>query len=476
MSQNVPLDSEMSSALPQVRDRLAQYCGVYLDDVRFPMLHATIERAAAQVDQSVSVYIRMLATDAAQLQQLAEQVLNHETTFFRNRAHMEALRTVVIPEWDRLLPAGAPLRIWSAGCATGEEAFSLAITALEALGDPPTRPVRIWATDLSAAALEQARMAVYGGRSIAGIDPDRLQRYFVPHAAGMTPRPHVRAMVEFAQLNLVEPLPEPAYDQHVIFCENVTIYFQVDTCRALMGRFYAALPEGGALFLGFSETLWQIFEHFQWRQVAGTYLYQKARAAEATPGSSDTPPAASPNPVRAGTPEARPVLLLDDAELVRHMQVLLDAGDYDAILDLAARSAPVNIYAPRVTAMVARARANRGELDLAVAEARRALELDPLAADAYVLLGLIYSRQGRPHEAIRQLERARYVQDSSPLIAFYLGECYRQAGRIRAARHEYDRVLQQLALLPADQLLDGVAIGWISDTCRRCLAQLQSVD
>ena len=115
-----------------------------------------------------------------ELRLLAELVLNHETIFFRNGPHLRALREVLLPEIHRRKPAGAPIRIWSAGCATGEEPYSLAITALETLGQPLARPVEIWATDLSEPALRKARAGFYRGRALQNLPADLLARYFTP--------------------------------------------------------------------------------------------------------------------------------------------------------------------------------------------------------------------------------------------------------------------------------------------------------
>ncbi|MBO9349455.1 MAG: protein-glutamate O-methyltransferase, partial [Chloroflexus sp.] len=146
------LSSEM---LIPLRDVLAHYCGVVLDDARLLTLRSAVERRAAACGRSPARYLAdvVFATDRAELQQLAELLLNHETIFFRNRPHMDALRKTILPALHAKLPAGAPIKIWSAGCATGEEPYSIAITVLEALGEPLPRPVTILATDLSTAAL-----------------------------------------------------------------------------------------------------------------------------------------------------------------------------------------------------------------------------------------------------------------------------------------------------------------------------------
>lgn len=457
-----------------LRDMLAAYCGVYLDDTRSAALEAAAERRARALGLSLAAYAAALDRDRSELQRLAELLLNHETQFFRNRPHMQALREAVLPELHRRLPPGAPLRLWSAGCATGEEPYSLAIAALEALGERPGRPVEIWATDLSAAALERARAGVYKGRSLANLTPAQRERYFVPRGAQLAVADSVRAMVRFQQLNLLEPFPPAAWGMHVIFCQNVTIYFQVSTCRALMERFYQVLEPGGSLFLGFSETLWNIFDRFRWREVSGAFVYYKEAAPAPGRAPGTAPLAQAARPTR---PLARPSLGQPHrapSEVVARGRALLDAGQADRALELFATAPLTGAHAPAILALSARAHADRGELDLAVAEARRALELDPLTTEAHLLLGLVYARQGRHAAAISQLERARYLDGASPVISFHLAESYRQAGRAADALREYRNTLSKLAAVPPDELIEGVAAGWLGETCRRYVSILET--
>jgi len=456
-----------------LRDLVADYCGVYLDDTRIATLETAARRRAEFLRQPLAIYVASLRArrDPGELQQLVELLLNHETQFFRNRPHMHALGSEVLPALHQRLPPGLPLRIWSAGCSTGEEPYSIAITALETLGDPPPRPIEIWATDLSEPALAKARAGVYRGRTLANLSAQQQTRFFERRGDALAIGAAARQLVRFEQLNLLDPFPPQARGVHVIFCQNVTIYFQVRTCRALMERFYRALDEGGMLFLGFSETLWNIFNRFRWREVAGTYVYvketerQEPRQTPALRGRT-----AGPRPA-ARRAAARPAPAAG-AEIVARGRALLATGNTQSALELLAEAPLADQHAPQILALAARAHADRGDLDLAAAEAHRALELNPLTTEAHVLIGLIYARQGQHTAAIDQLERARYLDSGSPLIAFHLAESYRQVGRLESALREYRSALRHLAALPPDHLIDGVASGWLRETCRHYEALL----
>ena len=122
---------------------------------------------------------------------------------------------------------------------------------------------------------------------------------------------------------------------------------------------------------------------------------------------------------------------------------------------------------PEALTLIARVHADRGDLDLASAEVQRAIEIDALHHDAYLLLGRIASRQGQWAMAIQQLERARYLSSDAPIISFHLAEAYRQAGRAEKAVLEYRNAWQKLQKYPPGELLDGVAVGWLAETCQR---------
>lgn len=465
----------------EMRDLIADYCGVFYDDARSSMVETALQQRAKALGIAAETYAELVRADTAELQRLAELVLNHETQFYRNRAQMATLERVILPELHRRLPAQAPLRLWSAGCATGEEAYSLAIAVYEALGDPLPRPVEVWATDLSSTALERARLGVYKARSCAHLSSAQRGRYFEAVGDALTPTAKLRQLVQFQQFNLLAPFPPQAAGVHLVSCQNVTIYFRLATCRALMERYYEVLADGGYLLLGFSETLWTIFERFRWREESGVYVYYKESQStgQSEAPLSQTPPTAHKEAEKraAARPAAHKKSLTTSAstqaEIVERGRALLEAGRAEAALELVARAPLVGSDAPRLLALAARAHADRGELDLAAAEARRVLELNPLATEAHLLIGIIQVRQGRPEVAVHSLERARCLDGASPVIAFHLAECYRYLGRTASALREYRNARIYLATHPPDQPIEGVAPGWLSETCRHYETMLE---
>jgi chemotaxis protein methyltransferase CheR len=384
----------------------------------------------------------------SELQLLVELVLNHETSFFRNRPHMRMLDELLLSELHAAKPHGTPIRIWSAGCATGEEPYSIAMVAREWMRRVPGRAIEIIGTDLSADALRKAREGVYRGRTLQNLPSEMLAQYFEPQAESYVVNESLRALIQFYQLNLLEPFPAWTQRMDAIFCQNVTIYFSPTVRRALIEQFHSCLPLNGLLFLGFSETLWNVFDGFQSRELNGSFVYYKRTYTAPV----DLPPTKQRK--RAPMNQIRQPV----APQVASRQLLR-----------AAQPKPVD------TTMLlenARAFADRGDLELAIAEAVQVLKMDSLNDQAYLLLGVIYIRQGRWQLAIQQLDRARYLRPEAPLISFHLANAYAELGMIEHAQREYRGTLWKLRDHAPDTLLDGVAVAWVGETCRRQLDRL----
>jgi chemotaxis protein methyltransferase CheR len=483
-----------------IRDMLASYSGVYLDGARQRVLTAGLVERLSATGLDIDAYIDVIKQpkEWPEIHKLAELVLNHETIFFRNQSHFRALRNVILPKLHRHKEPGEPLRLWSAGCSTGEEPYSLAMTVFETFGLRPPRPFEIWATDLSERALAHAQEGCYRGRTLANVSPDVRANYFKPCNEYWQVNEVVRERVTFEKVNLLEQLPDKARGVDIIFCQNVTIYFQVATCRQLMEQFYTVLSDGGWLFLGFSETLWNIFDRFHSQKIADSFVYYKESynshttqsgqqthsapaldSARANQGAQNTNIGTTEKSIftfnrrQSGGEAEQPVDRSAAAlEVIQRGRKLLDAGQAAEALAILCQVPLEGQYAPQLLALSAHAHANRGDLDLAVAEARRSLELDSLTTEAYLLLGIIYAQQGQFQQATQQLERARYLESDSALISFHLAETYRQLKHSTAALREYQNTLRKLTAHPPDELINGVASAWLSETCQRYIKAL----
>ncbi|HEY3707478.1 MAG TPA: CheR family methyltransferase [Terracidiphilus sp.] len=202
----------------------------------------------------MSEYQKLLHMRIDELRQLQEDVLINVTHFFRDPGFWESLRTNVLPALLRDRPPETPIRAWCAGCSTGEEAYSLAITVLEYLSQHGVdTPVQIFGTDASDESIETARIALYPDTIAGEVSPERLRRYFVKIDRGYQVSKRVRDTCIFARQNLCADPPFSHID--ILSCRNVMIYFNQVLQRQVMLTFHYALDPGGYMLLGLSENL-----------------------------------------------------------------------------------------------------------------------------------------------------------------------------------------------------------------------------
>jgi two-component system CheB/CheR fusion protein len=210
---------------------------------------------------SLADYIARLQSDRAELDALYEDLLIGVTGFFRDEDAFRRLETEVIPELVTNAPSGGTLRVWVAACATGEEAYSLAMLFSEAIarrGDPLT--VKIFATDVHAASLEVAASGIYPEDRAVTVGPRRLERFFSRVDAGFKVSADLRQMIVFAPHNLIRDAPFTKLD--LVSCRNLLIYFQPAIQRKVMALFHFALKIGGVLVLGPSESPGDVADEF----------------------------------------------------------------------------------------------------------------------------------------------------------------------------------------------------------------------
>ncbi|MCE9670347.1 tetratricopeptide repeat protein [Myxococcus stipitatus] len=211
-----------------------------------------------------------------ELRALLPLVTVGHTEFFRDAKQFRALEQSVLP--DLLARARREMRkvsVWSAGCATGEEPYSVAMVLAE-LGALAVE-VDLWATDLNLAAVEAARQGRFNARRSAGIQPERLARFFRPVEDGHEALPTLREYIRFDGQNLAVPVFDKVAlsSLDLILCRNVIIYFDLPTIRGLMDRFLSVLRPGGLLFLGYSESLFKVFDRFEMIEVDGAFVYRR---------------------------------------------------------------------------------------------------------------------------------------------------------------------------------------------------------
>jgi chemotaxis protein methyltransferase CheR len=382
---------------------IEQEAGLAFPDHRRGEIEESIHKAAfASGAADLAEFVRRIEADPRLREDLAAKVTIGETYFMRDLEQFEVLRDVVLPE---LIAAhGADLRIWSAGCSTGEEPYSLAIVLAE-MGARLNWPIT--ATDINRAVLERAARATYGEWSFRGVDPALRARYFTPEGKRFRVRDELRQHVRFDWLNLATPdypsLWSGIAGMHLIVCRNVLIYFTPRAIGSVAGRLHASLANDGWLMLGASDP--PLAEHapLESRDVRGRLLYRRG-SEFAGPSARSTvraAPASESTPERRRTARVRPPRA--DAELqpndVMKIRALADAGLHGEAADLAAAAsarAPLDAELQYLSAAIC---LERGQNEQAAAIARRALYLDPRLSVAAILLGNALRRSGQLRSA-----------------------------------------------------------------------------
>lgn len=282
------------------RAAVAQRLGLCFDDSRTELLARVLsQRLSARRPVSLDAYLRELET-GEEGREVASLLTVNETYFHRGTEQFAVLR-----EWFRRgARRGRPLRLLSAGCASGEEPYTMAMVAREVLGDAAAQAVHILALDVSPACLARARAGRYSAWSLRETNEGDRARWFRPVGRDFQVLPEVAQMVQFEERNLVGDGDYAALPGglDVVFCRNVMMYFSPTTTRALVARFAAALRPGGQLFLGHAETLRGVSDAFHLRHEGGAFYYERRGAYPARPASTPAAPLASPSPATPATP------------------------------------------------------------------------------------------------------------------------------------------------------------------------------
>jgi chemotaxis protein methyltransferase CheR len=269
-----------------LRALMYEQSGIHLKDAKRELLKGRLAKRLRHYGYgSFAQYYDHLKNQDAQgieLQEMINAVTTHKTAFFRESHHFDCLRErFLIPARQAAAEGRRPsIRIWSAGCSSGEEPYSIAITVATNLDRINTWDVKILGSDIDTDVLEKARTAIYPRESVNDLPLDLLRRNFLSgrgeHAGFVQLKPEIRNLVKFGRVNLLEePWPfRGKFD--VIFCRNVMIYFDRDVQRYVLEKFAKYLKPGGLFFAGHSENLFWIGDSFQ--PIGGTvYLVGGAR-------------------------------------------------------------------------------------------------------------------------------------------------------------------------------------------------------
>ena len=431
----------------------------------------------------------------SQIEILASHLTVGETYFFRDKKSFDILADQIFSDLIRSRRnAEKHLRIWSAGCATGEEPYSIAILLSKMLPDLTDWNITILATDINPRFLRKASEGIYSEWSFRDTPPWVKERYFKKVKQGsLELLPSIRKLVKFSYLNLMEDtypsLTNNTNAMDVIFCRNVLMYFDQERQRKVIQNLSRCLVDGGWLFVSPSETSHILFSEFRTVRFDGVTCYSKesgkTRAAESCMGQSITfhpaieKAAYAVQPPFEYIPGPGPeitvpleICIQKPEQEVNPYEAALELykqGCYGEAVDTVRCMIAKNKTDLKAIALLARAYANQGKLSEAMEWSEKAIAEDKMNPGSYYLLAVIQQERGHAEEAVQSLRRALYLDRNFVLAHFTLGNLARQQGKLKEAKKHFENALSLLKTYRQEDVLpesDGITAGRMMEIIR----------
>lgn len=489
------------------RELIQERTGLRIGENRREVFARALRESAKQSDCKDLGHFRVIlqaaSTDSAPWDDLIKRLTIGETHFFRHPEQIEALRRHILPDLVARRWTERTLRLWSAGCATGEEPYTLAILLRRLLPDIGRWKVQLLATDINRQALANAAAGRFRDWSFRETNPESCADLFTRTGKGYLLDDAVRRMVSFSYLNLADgPYPSSANQTShldLILFRNVSIYLPYSVIHSIADRFYQCLQPGGWLMVGPSETNHEIYGRFQSLNFSGAVVYQKMgrlSAAPEQPGAErmrsiqtthrpldfaeakrpsfpDHEPRRFLRDLKGDTPRPDPAADAGDAvpsapppdrnasgsepetDAYRRGEAFMKQRRYrearESFLTHLARddgSVPARYQ-------MARLEANLGRLAEARQWAEQAVEKDPLRSEIHYTLALIHKEQEETDEAIRRLKKAIYLDPDFVLAHFTLFHLYERTGQRTVAERHRLLAMDLAARMSPDAVLAG---------------------
>lgn len=482
-------------SLPQIANLMAEILGLHIQTQQQKAFKKIIQDRAKVLNLSLNDYHQYLTTNKRLLlkdkewQELIPLLTVPESYLFRDQGQFWLLKNQILPElierkrWlhsNRSVPNQKPeLRIWSAGCSTGEEAYSLAILLKELIPDQQAWDILILGTDVNPTVIEIAQQGIYSDWSFRATQPEFKNRYFRPHQKNWQIEDQIQKMVTFQAGNLVQDTyPNPMsniHDLDLILCRNVFIYFSFHAITPVLQKFYHSLTPGGYLLTGHTELHGQSIEPFQTRVFLQSTVYQKEFATfdQTTPlklpsNLEDSTLTASKTSSSSFSPISTSDKVQEDSEqiLLSKAQEMLKSKDYVNAIQVAEQLISLNPTHFTSYCLAAEAYANLGHYINAKNLCQQALQINSLAVEPCYLLAQLAEEQGDIEQAKSLLRRIIYLAPTSIPAYLELSSIYEKEGNRSQVKKNWNSLLQVLEGLPQEQL--------ISVTDQQTVADLKS--
>lgn len=417
-------------------------------------------------------YYSLIVSDTregrAELKGIVNLLMVGESYFFRDKGQFRILKEVVLPELIERKSKKRELRVWSAGCSTGEEPYSLGILLDEILPERDGWKISITGTDIREDFLEKARAGVYGDWSFRQVDESIKKRWFRKKGVNLALEGRIRDMVSFYNLDVLDgELPDYArgiYDLDLILCRNMFLYYNRQSIARMLEKITAVLNVGGYFMTAHGELFSLPLGLLKPKVFAESVLYEKMDATrEAAPAAPKAVEAAKsfagigtlkasrPAPVAALRPAMRAERLFEGADEV---VALFKQGSYSSVIKKAQQSLKERPNDYRMLYLSGAAYANLGELEKAAEHLQRASTEDRLAPEPYYILALIAEEEGDRERAKAALNKAIYIKKDFVAAYLELASLYEYEGAVEKAKRLRSAALDEIKALPADSHVD----------------------
>ncbi len=488
----ISLEQFKKAYFRQFQQLLRNECGFYFDENRAAQLRTILLKHLKDANfdtfEDYYEYLKKSPMGHHELFNIIQDITVGETYFFRNLPQLDILRSKIIPEIvnRKRLEGNNEIKVWSAGCSTGEEVYTLAIILMEEVPGASLWKIKILGTDINKNFLEIAEKGLYtSSRKFRYMPEEYKKKYFIPYGRSYMVKDELKKLVRFKHHNLVkDEFNEPEMvNADLVFCRNVTIYFDLETTKLVIDKIYNTISNLGYLFIGHSETLWQINNKFVTLDFPHAFIYQKdlsRKLGEKDRTPSITIPDINLNVISKDKKETKEEkkeqinifeklkqkkeksteIEEDNLQQIQNIDkkyheatLQFEKKNYDKALAIFNEiieedSSYILAYFGKATIY-----ANQGKYDEAIEELDKITKYDNLFLEAYYLLGVLYDKKQQIDKAIEMFEKVVYINHKIVLAYYHLGNLYRCIGNKKRAIVQYKNILNLLKDEPPNEIV-----------------------
>lgn len=456
------------------KNYLEEHGGLHIEKDKFDSIRISVHsRATFHGFKTYSDYFDFLKTNEDEFRELISLIVVNETYFFRYPEQFSVLKEFVIPEVvSRNEKQGSrSLKVWSAGCSTGEEPFSIAISIIEAIPDWKNWEIHILGTDVSSKALAAAMKGRYGKNSFRITNEETKEKYFRKVSFDTWEiKPFIRELVTFSYHNLVkEPYPLIFMEMwDIIFCRNVTIYFKPESTRRVIENMYKSLKPGGYLFMGHTETLYNINPGFELIRFGDVFIYRKPEknaAKKAEKPLKEVKEESVNTEITAEQTSSSEEKHISSVELADTLIKAAQTAEND---ETSSNLDQLEFLKSSIYTLI-----DEGNFKKAEEYIKKGIDLNPFDSQIHYLYGVLLRKLGLREEAEIQFKRATYLDPSNSYALMELASIKFEENNRKEALKLYLRAKNSLNHLKNNDDRFNEDLDLLLSICEMMIAELK---